>query len=129
MIRLNRIMISFSLFEHELFGKPVSTFPDHALTEAATFLDYLDFAAVRVGDEEEARQRRAVMLEIAQRPRRQFLPLEPGVLGIEIVNYDGEMAVSEAASTAAIAPQNCSPMTSIARRCLIDITVGANDLS
>jgi hypothetical protein len=25
-----RIMIS-SLFEHDLFGKPVSTFPDHAL--------------------------------------------------------------------------------------------------
>src|SRR6266436_5626518 len=31
-IRLNRIMISSSLlFEHDLFGKPVPTFPDHAL--------------------------------------------------------------------------------------------------
>jgi hypothetical protein len=27
---LFRIMLSF-LFEHDLFGKPVSTFPDHAL--------------------------------------------------------------------------------------------------
>src|SRR5712671_6264539 len=31
MIRLNRIMISSLLFEHDLFGKPVPTFPDHAL--------------------------------------------------------------------------------------------------
>src|ERR1700738_2053590 len=96
MIRLNRIMISFSLFEHDHFGKPVSTFPDHALAEAATFLDHLDLVAVRVGDEEEARERRAVMLEIAQRPGRQFLSLESGVLGLEIVDHDGEMAISVA---------------------------------
>jgi hypothetical protein len=30
-INWNRIMISFPLFEHDLFGKPVSTFPDQAL--------------------------------------------------------------------------------------------------
>src|SRR3954451_10671267 len=29
-IAVNRIMLS-SLFEHDLFGKPVPTFPDHAL--------------------------------------------------------------------------------------------------
>src|SRR3977135_2968118 len=89
-------MISFSFFEHDLFGKPVSTFPDHALTEAATFLDHLDLVAVRIGDEEKAREHRAVMLEIAQRPGRQFLSLEPGVLSIEIIDYDGEMAISVA---------------------------------
>jgi hypothetical protein len=27
-------MISISLLEHDLFGKPVSTFPDHALKRA-----------------------------------------------------------------------------------------------
>src|ERR1700681_318014 len=30
-IRLNRILISSLLFKHDLFGKPVPTFPDHAL--------------------------------------------------------------------------------------------------
>jgi hypothetical protein len=25
------------LFEHDLFGKPVSTFPDHALTDVAEY--------------------------------------------------------------------------------------------
>jgi len=29
-IKLNRLTL-FSLFEHDLFGKPVSTSPDHAL--------------------------------------------------------------------------------------------------
>jgi hypothetical protein len=57
-----------------------------ALAEAATFLDRLDLVAVGVGDEEKARKRRAVMLEIAQRAGRQFLSLEAGVLGIEIVD-------------------------------------------
>src|ERR1700677_2747374 len=64
---------SIFLFEHDLFGKPVPTFPDHALAEAATLLDHLDLVAVGVGDKEKPRQRRAVMFEIAQRPRRQFL--------------------------------------------------------
>ena len=35
-IRLNRIMISSLLFKHDLFGKPVPTFPDHALPLAVT---------------------------------------------------------------------------------------------
>src|ERR1700733_5499542 len=34
-IRLDRIMISFPCFKHDLFGKPVPTFPDHALAEPA----------------------------------------------------------------------------------------------
>jgi hypothetical protein len=38
----------------------------------------------------------------------------------------GKDICAEAASTAAIVPQNSSPMTSIARRFLMDITVGAN---
>jgi len=37
-----------------------------ALTEAATFLDHLDLVAVGIGNEEKAREGRAVMLEIAQ---------------------------------------------------------------
>src|SRR5260370_23592461 len=35
-IRLNRIMISSLLFKHDLFGKPVPTFPDHALVAGGT---------------------------------------------------------------------------------------------
>src|ERR1700694_4510903 len=42
-----------------------------ALAEAATFLDHLDLVAIGIGDEEEACERRAVMLEIAQRSGRQ----------------------------------------------------------
>jgi len=53
-----------------------------ALTEAATLLNYLDLVAVGIGDEEKARECRAVMLEIAQRPGREFLALETGVFGI-----------------------------------------------
>src|SRR6202048_3746008 len=67
-----------------------------ALTEAATFLDHLDLVAVGIGDEEEACERRAVMLEIAQRPGRQFFPLEARMLGIEIIDDDGEMAIAVA---------------------------------
>src|SRR3982074_1043854 len=106
MIRLdlNRIMISFSFLSMLSGqtvrvcpeGKSVSTFPDHALTEPAAFLDHLDLVAVGIGDEEKARECCAVMLEIAQRPGRQFLSLEPGMLGIEIVDHDGEMAISVA---------------------------------
>src|ERR1700755_375678 len=36
--------------------------------EAAAALDHLDLVAVGIGDEEEARQGRAVVLEVAQRP-------------------------------------------------------------
>src|SRR5215469_6423904 len=37
--------------------------------EASAFLDHLDLVTVGIGGEEEARQRLAVVLEIAQRPR------------------------------------------------------------
>src|SRR6266852_8991493 len=86
-------------------GKPVPTFPDHALSEAAAFLDHLDLVAVGIGDEEKARKRRAVMLEIAQRPGRQFLSLESGVLGIEIVDDDGEVAISVARNVRLLSPE------------------------
>ena len=66
------------------------------LTEAAAPLDHLDLVAVGVGNEEEARQRPAVVLEFAQRPRRQFLALEPRVFGIDVVDDDSEMAVAVA---------------------------------
>jgi hypothetical protein len=36
---MESIMTSFSLFEHDLFGKPVSTFPDHALADHGTLFD------------------------------------------------------------------------------------------
>ena len=49
------------MFEHDLFGKPVPTFPDHALTEATAFLDHFDLVAIGIGDEEKARERRAIM--------------------------------------------------------------------
>src|SRR6267154_516269 len=79
-----------------LMGHPPLNILVDCLTEAATLLDHLDLVAVGIGDEEKARKRRAVMLEITQRPGRQFLPLEPGVLGIEIVDDDGEVAISVA---------------------------------
>jgi hypothetical protein len=34
MIFLRIIIPLYLLFEHDLFGKPVSTFPDHALTRS-----------------------------------------------------------------------------------------------
>jgi len=40
MMRLNRIMIWCFLFEHDLFGKPVSTFPDHALQRFPVISDH-----------------------------------------------------------------------------------------
>jgi hypothetical protein len=43
-IRRNRIMTSSLLIEHDLFGKPVSTFPDHALAGHVP-ADKLDFLA------------------------------------------------------------------------------------
>jgi hypothetical protein len=36
------------------------------------------------------------MLEVAQRSRRQFFAFEAGVFGIDIVDDDGEMAVTVA---------------------------------
>src|SRR5215510_12062398 len=48
--------------------------------EASAALDYLDLVTVGIGDEEEARQRLAVVLEIAQRSRRQLLLLEARML-------------------------------------------------
>ena len=59
-------------------------------------MDHLDLVAVGIGDEEEARQRPAVVLEVAQRPGRQLLALEPRVFGVDIVDDDGEMAVAVA---------------------------------
>src|SRR5260221_11151366 len=78
------------------FGKPVPAFPDHALSEASALLDHLDLVTVGVADEEETRQRLAVMLEVAQRPRRQFLAFEARMFGVDIVDDDGEMAVAVA---------------------------------
>src|SRR3979411_1878785 len=43
---------------------PLNVFVD-CLTEAAALLDHFDLVAVGIGDEEKARQRGAVMLEIA----------------------------------------------------------------
>src|ERR1700716_2270484 len=114
-------MISFSLFGHDLFGKPASTFPDHALAEAATFLNHLDLVAVGIGDEEKARERRAVMLEIAQRPGRQFLSLESSVLGIEIVDDDGKMAISVARNVRLRSPDIHSQFEFERRRHVVQI--------
>src|SRR5205807_10515138 len=86
-------------------GKPAPTLPDHALAEAATFLNDLDLIAVGIGDEEKACERRAGMLEIAQWPGRQFLALESGVLSIEIVDDDGEMAIAVARNVRFLSPE------------------------
>lgn len=92
-----------SVFEHNLRAnafsvcreaKPVLTFSDHALTEAAAFLDHLDLVAVGIGDEEEARQRRAIMPEVAQRSWRKLVALEAGMFGVDVIDDDGEMAIS-----------------------------------
>src|SRR3569832_2476666 len=62
--------------------------------EPAAALDHLDLVAVRIGHKEEARQGRAVVLEIAQRSRCQLLTFEAGMLGVEIFDHDSEMAVA-----------------------------------
>jgi len=59
---------------------PLDVFLLSVLAEAATFLDHLDLVAVGVRDEEKARKASLLMLEIPQRPGRQFLSLEAGVL-------------------------------------------------
>src|ERR1700739_3238275 len=76
-----------------------------ALTEAATFLDHLDLVAVGIGNEEKAREGRAVMQEIAQRSRRQFLSLESSVLSVEIVDDDREMTISVAQDVGLLPPE------------------------
>jgi hypothetical protein len=63
------------------------------LAEAAAPLDHFDFVTVGVGDEEETRQRFAVMLEVAQRPGREAFALKSCVLDSDIIDDDGEMAV------------------------------------
>src|SRR5206468_11002456 len=52
--------------------------------------------AIRVGDEEEARQRPAVMLEVAQRPGREILARESRMFGVDIIDDDSKMAVAVA---------------------------------
>src|ERR1700750_1389040 len=81
-----RCMLCWLLFEFIVGGS----------SEAAAFLDHLDLVAVGIGSEEEARQRLAVVLEVAQRSRRQLLAPEARVFGIDVVDHDGEMAVAVA---------------------------------
>ena len=69
---------------------------DCALAETSSPLDHLDLVAVGVRDEEEPRQRPAVMLEVAQWSRREALALEASMLGVDVIDDDGEMAVAGA---------------------------------
>src|SRR3954447_2917395 len=64
--------------------------------ETSAALDHLDLVAIGIADEEEARQRPAVMLEVAERPRCELLALEAGMFGIEVLDQHGEMAVAVA---------------------------------
>jgi hypothetical protein len=64
------------------------------LPKATAFSDDFDLVAVWIGDEEELREGGAIMLEITQRPRRQLLSLETGVLSLNIVHDHGKMSVS-----------------------------------
>src|SRR5690349_23031044 len=57
------------LFGHDLLRKTASHFSGSCLAEPAAFLDHLDLVSIGIGNEEEARQRLAVVLEVAQRPR------------------------------------------------------------
>ena len=59
-------------------------------------LEHLDLVAVRVGDEEEAREQRAVAVELDDPARGEAGGLEAGVLGVEIVDDEGDVAVAVA---------------------------------
>ena len=59
-------------------------------------LEHLDLVSVRVGDEEEAREQRAVAVELDDLARRQPGRLEAGVLGVEVVDDEGDVAVAVA---------------------------------
>jgi hypothetical protein len=61
------------------------------------------------------------MLEIAPRPGRQFLSLGSGVLGIEIVDYDGEMAISVARNVRLLSPEIHSQFEFERRRHVVQI--------
>src|SRR5689334_24232193 len=66
------------------------------LAETSAALNDLDLVAVRVGDEEEARDRLAILPEVQQRTGRQFLALETIMLGVDVVDDDGKVAKSVA---------------------------------
>ena len=59
-------------------------------------LEHLDLVAVGVGDEEEAREQRAVPVELDELARGEARGLEARVLGVEVVDHEGEVAVAVA---------------------------------
>src|SRR5580700_8746651 len=64
--------------------------------EAPASLDHLDPIAVRVADEEETRERRARMFQLAQRTGRKLLARKSRMLGLKIVDHEGDVAVAVA---------------------------------
>src|SRR3954452_10665057 len=63
---------------------------------AALPLQHLDLVAVRVGHEEERRERPAVVVEALHGRRREAQTLEAPALGVQIVHREGEMPVTVA---------------------------------
>ena len=67
-----------------------------ALAVSAVALEHLDLVAVGILDEEEARQRAAVVAELADRVGGEAGGGEAGVLGVEVADGEGEVAVAVA---------------------------------
>jgi hypothetical protein len=59
-------------------------------------LKHLDLVAVRVGHEEERRERSAVVVEALHGRRREAQTLEAPALGVQIVHREGEVPVTVA---------------------------------
>src|SRR5258708_30488355 len=73
----------------ELIRVPVH--PGSAIAPVA--LQHLDLVAVRIGDEEEAGEEAALAHELLDRRRRDAEPGHSAMLGVEILDDEGEMAI------------------------------------
>src|SRR5580693_210687 len=67
-----------------------------ALPEAAGLLQHLDLVAVRVFDEEKARDLLSVVIEFDNLARLEALSLETTMLRVEILDHEGDVAVAVA---------------------------------
>src|SRR5580704_5448508 len=66
------------------------------LAEAAALLQHLDFVAIRIFDEEKARDLLSVVIELDDLARLEALGLETAMLRVEILDRERDMAVTVA---------------------------------
>src|ERR1700722_1197673 len=66
------------------------------LLEAAVPLQHLDFVAVGIFDEEEARDQFSVLVELDDLARLEPFGLETAMLSVEVLDHEGDVAVAVA---------------------------------